>query len=119
MKTMQEIATGVVAQPVADTETIGIFDTLGRVLAQDLVSPASLGLATVQVVRRLGVAYLSTGDEILSLGETPRAGAVFNNNRYTVFGLLIRLGLVRDGWCRPTDWWFWQPPRATWPKAIR
>ena len=54
---------------------------------------ASLGLATVQVVRRLRVAYFSTGDEILSLGETPRAGAVFDSNRYTVFGLLTRLGV--------------------------
>ena len=34
---------------------------------------ASLGLPTVTVFRRLKVAYVSTGDEILSLGEGPRA----------------------------------------------
>ena len=53
---------------------------------------ASLGLGQVTVWRRLRVAYFSTGDEILSLGEAPREGAVYDSNRYTVFGLLTRLG---------------------------
>jgi molybdopterin molybdotransferase len=53
---------------------------------------ASLGLPTVSVKRRLRVAYFSTGDEILSLGEPPREGAVYDSNRYTVFGMLTRLG---------------------------
>ncbi len=53
---------------------------------------ASLGLAQVKVWRRPRVAYFSTGDEILSLGEPPREGAVYDSNRYTVFGLLTRLG---------------------------
>jgi molybdopterin molybdotransferase len=53
---------------------------------------ASLGITTVPVLRRLKVAYFSTGDEILSLGEPPREGAVYDSNRYTVFGLLTRLG---------------------------
>lgn len=54
---------------------------------------ASLGLPQVQVWRRIKVAYFSTGDEILSLGESPREGAVYDSNRYTVFGLLTRLGV--------------------------
>jgi molybdopterin molybdotransferase len=53
---------------------------------------ASLGMASVPVMRRLRVAYFSTGDEILSLGDRPREGAVYDSNRYTVFGLLTRLG---------------------------
>jgi molybdopterin molybdotransferase len=53
---------------------------------------ASLGMQVVPVLRRLKVAYFSTGDEILSLGEPPREGAVYDSNRYTVFGLLKRLG---------------------------
>jgi molybdopterin molybdotransferase len=53
---------------------------------------ASLGLQSVPVYRRLRVAYFSTGDEILSLGEAPREGAVYDSNRYTVAGLLKRLG---------------------------
>lgn len=64
----------------------------------ELLTPARLGLAaslgmkTVPVLRPLRVAYFSTGDEILSLGEPPREGAVYDSNRYTVFGLLRRLG---------------------------
>lgn len=72
----------------------------GLALAQGtLLSPAalglvaSLGLPTVTVFHRLRVAYFSTGDEILSLGEPPREGAVYDSNRYTVFGLLTRLGV--------------------------
>ena len=64
---------------------------------------ASLGLDTLKTWRPLRVAYFSTGDEILSLGEAPREGAVYDSNRYTVFGLLSRmgcqvidLGVVRD-----------------------
>ncbi len=53
---------------------------------------ASLGLPDVRVHRRLRVAYFSTGDEVLSLGEAPREGAVYDSNRYTVFGLLTRMG---------------------------
>ena len=64
---------------------------------------ASLGMGQVPVRRRLRVAFFSTGDEILSIGETAREGAVYDSNRYTVFGLLsqlgvqlIDLGVVRD-----------------------
>lgn len=53
---------------------------------------ASLGLPTVKVYRKVRVAYFSTGDEILSLGDAPREGAVYDSNRYTVFGLLKRMG---------------------------
>lgn len=54
---------------------------------------ASLGMPAVNVCRRVRVAYFSTGDEILSLGDEPREGAVFDSNRYTVFGLLSRMGV--------------------------
>ena len=47
----------------------------------------------VTVWRRLKVAYFSTGDEILSLGEAPREGAVYDSNRYTIYGLLTRMGI--------------------------
>lgn len=53
---------------------------------------ASLGLPSVKVLRRPRVAYFSTGDEILSLGEPQREGAVYDSNRYTVFAMLQGLG---------------------------
>jgi molybdopterin molybdotransferase len=64
---------------------------------------ASLGLPTATVWRRPKVAYFSTGDEILSLGQAPREGAVYDSNRFTVAGMvqalgctLIDMGVVRD-----------------------
>ena len=54
---------------------------------------ASLGIAQVEVLRPLRVAFFSTGDEVLSLGDAPREGAVYDSNRYTLFGLLTRLGV--------------------------
>ena len=64
---------------------------------------ASLGLPKVSVYRTLRVAYFSTGDEILSLGEALREGAVYDSNRYTIAGLLkdlgcqmIDMGVVKD-----------------------
>jgi molybdopterin molybdotransferase len=55
---------------------------------------ASLGIAQVQVNRRLRVAYLSTGDELLAPGMAMRPGAVYDSNRYTLFGLIERLGCI-------------------------
>jgi molybdopterin molybdotransferase len=64
-----------------------------RITPAALGLAASLGLQTLPVVRQLRVAYFSTGDEILSLGEPPQEGAVYDSNRYTLYGLLSRLGV--------------------------
>lgn len=64
---------------------------------------ASLGLAEVSVVRRLRVAFFSTGDELASIGRPLGPGEVYDSNRYTIHGALSRigveildLGVVRD-----------------------
>jgi molybdopterin molybdotransferase len=75
---------------MADRPALACGQTLGPA-ALGLI--ASLGLPSVRVLRRVKVAYFSTGDEILSLGEGPREGAVYDSNRYTVFGLLTRMGI--------------------------
>ncbi|MGA2548796.1 MAG: gephyrin-like molybdotransferase Glp [Burkholderiaceae bacterium] len=74
-----------------------------RLMPAELGLLASLGLAQVQVRRRLRVAIISTGDEIRSLGEPLEPGSVYDSNRYTLFGMLSRLnaevidlGVVRD-----------------------
>ncbi|MCU0804686.1 MAG: molybdopterin molybdotransferase MoeA [Burkholderiales bacterium] len=54
---------------------------------------ASLGLAEVTVRRRLRVAFFSTGDELASVGQPLAAGQVYDSNRYTLFGMLSRLGV--------------------------
>lgn len=53
---------------------------------------ASLGLTHLSVMRRLRVAYFSTGNEILNAGEATRAGAIFDSNRYSLTGMLAQLG---------------------------
>jgi molybdopterin molybdotransferase len=53
---------------------------------------ASLGFAEVSVKRRLRVAFFSTGDELCSIGSPLAEGEVYDSNRYTLFGMLTRLG---------------------------
>lgn len=53
---------------------------------------ASLGIAEVPVRRRLRVAFFSTGNELRSIGQPLDQGCVFDSNRYTLFGMLTRLG---------------------------
>jgi molybdopterin molybdotransferase len=66
----------------------------GRLLRPaDLGLLASLGLAEVPVRRRLRVAFFSTGDELRSVGQPLEAGCVYDSNRYTVWGMLQRLGV--------------------------
>lgn len=66
----------------------------GRLLSpSDLGLAASLGLAELPVRRRLRVAFFSTGDELRSIGEPLEAGCVYDSNRYTLHGMLSRLGV--------------------------
>ena len=54
---------------------------------------ASLGIGQVEVKRRLRVAFFSTGDELTSIGTPLKAGQVYDSNRYTLHGMLSRLGV--------------------------
>ncbi|MBI3369874.1 MAG: molybdopterin molybdotransferase MoeA [Burkholderiales bacterium] len=66
----------------------------GRLLTPaDLGLLASLGQAEVPVLRRLRVAFFSTGDELRSIGEPLDEGCVYDSNRYTLHGMLTRLGV--------------------------
>jgi molybdopterin molybdotransferase len=55
---------------------------------------ASLGIADVKVKRKLRVAFFSTGDELASIGTKLKAGEVYDSNRYTLYGMLARLGVA-------------------------
>jgi molybdopterin molybdotransferase len=54
---------------------------------------ASLGIGEVRVRRRLRVAFFSTGDELASIGTKLEEGEVYDSNRYTLHGMLSRLGV--------------------------
>jgi molybdopterin molybdotransferase len=54
---------------------------------------ASLGIGEVKVKRRLRVAFFATGDELASIGEKLKEGEVYDSNRYTLHGMLARLGV--------------------------
>ena len=54
---------------------------------------ASLGIGEVSVYRKLRVAFFSTGDELVSVGGTPGPGQIYDSNRYTLYGMLTRLGV--------------------------
>jgi molybdopterin molybdotransferase len=65
----------------------------GKVLRPaDLGLMASLGMAEVSVRRKLRVAFFSSGDELRSVGQPLDPGCVYDSNRYTLWGMLERLG---------------------------
>ncbi|MBI2310959.1 MAG: molybdopterin molybdotransferase MoeA [Betaproteobacteria bacterium] len=53
---------------------------------------ASLGIGEVTVYRKLRVAFFSTGDELKSIGTALAEGEIYDSNRYTIYGMLHRLG---------------------------
>ena len=64
---------------------------------------ASLGIAEVNVKRRLRVAFFSTGDELRGVGEQLGPGQIYDSNRYTLYSMLsaqgmdlIDMGVIRD-----------------------
>jgi molybdopterin molybdotransferase len=71
--------------------------------AADVGLLASAGCAAIPVMRRLRVAFFSTGDELRPLGETLGLGQIHDSNRYLLQGLLadpafatLDLGAVPD-----------------------
>ena len=63
-----------------------------RLRPQELGLAASVGLATLPVVRRLRVAVFFTGDELTMPGQALAPGAIYNSNRFLLRGLLQNLG---------------------------
>ncbi len=53
---------------------------------------ASLGIPEVAVRRRVRVAFFSSGDEVKSIGEPLAEGEIYDSNRFTLYGMLTRLG---------------------------
>jgi len=68
-----------------------------RLRPQELGLAASVGLASLPVLRKLRVAVFFTGDELTMPGEALKPGAIYNSNRFLLRGLLENLGCeVKD-----------------------
>jgi molybdopterin molybdotransferase len=76
---------------------------------QKKLSPADLGLlaaagiAHVLVNRKLNIAFFSTGDELVGLGQPLETGKIYDSNRYALAGLLsdpcyntVDMGVIPD-----------------------
>src|SRR5256885_1457511 len=100
-------------KPVSGVEKLPVRAALGRVLAKDIVSPIDvpshdnsamdgyavrnddLGAGEPVTLTEIGTAYAGrefTGDELVSVGRRLKAGEVYDSNRYTLWGMLQRLG---------------------------
>jgi molybdopterin molybdotransferase len=94
------VAAGAIAKAGQNRRFAGEDLKPGQIVfgAGQLVRPAelgmlaSLGLGEVAVYRKLRVAFFSTGDELRSIGTPLAPGEVYDSNRYTIYGMLTRLG---------------------------
>ncbi|EML9985103.1 MULTISPECIES: molybdopterin molybdotransferase MoeA [Citrobacter] len=80
-----------------------VFPAGTRLTTGELPVLASLGIADVQVVRKVRVALFSTGDELQLPGQPLGEGQIYDTNRLTVHLMLqqlgcdvINLGIIRD-----------------------
>ena len=80
-----------------------VIEAGARLSPADLGVLASLGLGQLQVKRKPVVAFFSTGDELVAVGEPLEPGKIHDSNRYSLYGMLstmavdiIDLGVVRD-----------------------
>lgn len=74
-----------------------------RIRPSEIGMLAAMGQALVPVIRKARVAILSTGDELIELGEMPRAGKVINSNALSLAAAVreagaepVLIGIARD-----------------------
>jgi len=82
-------------RPIGEDIAIGqaVLKAGKYLLPADIGLLASLGIPEVKAFRRLRVAFFSTGDELCSVGEVAQPGQIYDSNRYTLYGMLTRLGV--------------------------
>ncbi|HCE3220264.1 TPA: bifunctional molybdopterin-guanine dinucleotide biosynthesis adaptor protein MobB/molybdopterin molybdotransferase MoeA [Vibrio parahaemolyticus] len=69
-----------------------VFTAGTRLASPEMGMIASLGFGEANVFRKLKVAVFSTGDEVQAPGTEQKANSVYDSNRFTIMGMLEKLG---------------------------
>ncbi len=59
-----------------------------KLMPSDIGLLAAAGIYDVSVRRKLNIAFFSTGDELISIGQQPESGKIYDSNRYALAALL-------------------------------
>jgi molybdopterin molybdotransferase len=84
-----------------------------RLRPQDIALAAAFGLTQLSVRRRIRVAVFSTGNELVSPGESRGAAQLFDSNRFMLMAMLGRLG------CEVSDLGILRDDRASLADALK
>lgn len=68
-----------------------LFESGRRLLPQDIGVLTSVGMTEVEVRRKLRIALLTTGDELVAPGTELKPGQIYNSNYYSLAALLKNL----------------------------